>query len=444
MVTDMTMGKPSVILWKFSIPMLLSMMFQQAYNIADSVIVGKFVGEDALAAVGASYPIVMIFMAVAMGCNIGCSVIISQCFGAKDYTKMKTAVNTSLVSVGVLSLLLTAFGLICCRGMLLMLKTPENIMSAAAEYLNIYIAGLLFLFIYNISTGIFTALGDSKTPLYFLIASSVGNIILDLVFVINCKMGVAGVAWATFIAQGIAAVLAFFVLLKRISRIKSDKKAKIFSLKMFGRISIVTVPSILQQSFVSVGNLFIQALINGYGSSVIAGYSAAIKLNTFVITSFSTLATGLSSYTAQNVGAGKLDRIPKGFKVGIIMSAVIAVPFVILYFFFGDFALKLFLDSASGSGAAEVGRAFLKIVSPFYIAIGIKLMGDSVLRGSGSMITFTIATFTDLLLRVILAFVLSGYMGTDGIWWSWPIGWGIATILSVVFYLSGVWKKSVL
>lgn len=443
MVTDMTEGKPASVLWRFSIPMLLSMMFQQLYNIADSVIAGKFVGEDALAAVGASYPIVMIFMAVAMGCNIGSSVIISQSFGAKQYTRMKTAVNTSMIAIGVLSAVLTVFGLIYCKGMLALLKTPDNIMAPAEEYLNIYIAGLVFLFIYNISTGVFTALGDSKTPLYFLIASSVGNIILDLIFVINFNMGVAGVAWATFIAQGIAAVLAFFVLMRRISRIETKEKAQVFSADMLGRIALVAVPSILQQSFVSVGNLFIQVLINGFGSSVIAGYSAAVKLNTFVITSFSTLATGLSSYTAQNVGAGKFERIPKGFKVGISMVTIVAVPFIILYAFFGEFALKLFLDNP-GSEASAVGTAFLRIVSPFYIVIGIKLMGDSILRGAGAMLTFTIATFTDLLLRVVLAFILSGFMGTDGIWWSWPIGWTAATVLSVIFYLSGVWKRSAL
>ena len=441
MVTDMTKGSPVRILWKFSIPLLVSMMFQQLYNIADSVIAGKFVGEEALAAVGASYPIVMIFMAVAVGSNIGSSVIISQSFGAKKYGVMKTAVNTAVVSIAVLSLILTAAGLLYSKSMLLILKTPENIMSTAEEYLNVYTAGLFFLFLYNISTGVFTALGDSKTPLYFLIASSLGNIALDLVFVINFKMGVAGVAWATFIAQGIAALLAFFVLMSRLSKIESgEEKPRLFDTNLLRKTALVAVPSILQQSFVSVGNLFIQALINGFGSSAVAGYSAAIKLNTFVITSISTLAGGLSSYTAQNIGAGKLGRIPKGTRVGMTMTAVVAVPFTIIYAFFGGRALSLFLNNES-AGAAAVGISFLRIVSPFYFIVGIKIMMDSVLRGAGAMLTFTISTFADLLLRVVLAFIMSDFVGTDGIWWSWPVGWCVSTVLSVVFYFCGTWRK---
>lgn len=440
MITDMTVGNPARILWKFSLPILLSNIFQQFYNIADSVIVGKFVSEDALAAVGASYPIVMIFMAIAIGGNIGCSVVISQCFGAKEYSRMKTAVNTSLAAMAAVSAILMIFGFLNCAGMLSLLKTPDNILSDAEEYLNIYTGGLLFLFVYNIATGAFTALGDSKTPLYFLIASSVGNVILDLIFVIMFSMEVAGVAWATFIAQGIAAILAVFVLLKRLKKIKTEEKPLLFSWNLFAKITMVSMPSVLQQSFVSVGNLFIQAIVNSFGSSVIAGYSAAIKLNTFYVTSCSSFASGLSSYTAQNIGARKKERIPKGFKVGIVMSLIVAVPFVIFYFFFSDTALKLFLKDSS-VGAVSAGAVFLRIVSPFYLMIGIKLMSDSVLRGAGSMVTFTISTFTDLVIRVVLAQFFSKTAGAVGIWLSWPIGWIAATVLSFGFYAIGVWKR---
>ena len=204
MITDLTEGKPSKMLWSFSMPMLLSVVFQQLYNIVDSVVAGKFVGASALAAVGASYPITMIFMAIATGTNIGAAVVISQLFGAKNFEKLKTSVFTSVISMVVLAVVLTAGGLILCRGMLIMLDTPNDIMVDSMVYLNIYIAGLTFLFLYNICTGVFTAMGDSRTPLYFLIASSVGNIILDVLFVTAFNMGVAGVAWATFIAQGIS------------------------------------------------------------------------------------------------------------------------------------------------------------------------------------------------------------------------------------------------
>ena len=311
MVKDLTVGKPEEVLWKFSIPMFVSVIFQQMYNIADSVIAGKFAGEDALAAVGASYPITMIFMAIAVGSNIGCSVVISQLFGAKEYEIMKTAVYTTLTSSAVLSILLTVLGLIGTKGLMHMIQTPDNIFADGSLYLSIYIGGFFFLFLYNICTGIFQSLGDSKTQLYFLIGSSVGNVILDYIFVAIFPWGVAGVAWATFIAQGIACVLAFITLLGRLKGVKTRGEVRFFSGEMLKKVSLIAVPSILQQSFISIGNIFIQGIINSYGSSVIAGYSAAVKLNTFTITSFTTLGNGLSSFTAQNVGAGAIDRVKK-------------------------------------------------------------------------------------------------------------------------------------
>ncbi len=438
MLTDLTRGKPSSLLWRFSLPMLGSVVFQQLYNIADSVIAGNFVGEDALAAVGASYPVTMIFMAVAMGCNIGCSVVISQLFGGKRYGEMKTAVNTSFVSVLGLSLILTALGFLTCDPLLRLLRTPENIFDGGALYLKIYIGGLAFLFLYNICTGIFTALGDSRTPLYFLIASSVGNIALDLLFVITFHMGVAGVAWATFLAQGAASVLALVALLLRLRGVETQGHTAWFSAGMLRRISRVAVPSILQQSFISVGNLFIQGIVNGYGSSVVAGYSAAIKLNTFAVTSFTTLANGVSSFSAQNIGAGKCKRVRKGFRAGVIMAAAVTLPFLILYFFFGSQMIRLFLDGNSQE-AVRAGNEFLLLVSPFYLVIAIKLVADAVLRGGGAMGYFMVATFSDLVLRVVLAFVLSPALGTAGIWISWPIGWLVAAVLSCLFYRKGVW-----
>ncbi len=441
MITDLTEGKPSKVLWSFSIPMLLSVVFQQLYNIVDSVVAGKFVGARALAAVGASYPITMIFMAVATGANVGAAVIISQFFGAKKFEKLKTSVFTSVISIVVLAAALTIFGIIFCGSMLNMLNTPEEIFEDSSLYLNIYIYGLIFLFLYNICTGIFTALGDSKTPLYFLIASSVGNIILDLVFVITFNMGVAGVAWATFMAQGLSSLLAFFVMLKRIRAIKSGQYKK-FSFSMLGRISRVAVPSILQQSFVSVGNLFIQSRVNSFGADVIAGYSAAIKLNTFAITSFSTLGNAMSSYTAQNIGAQKLKRIPQGLKAGIIMLIVVAIPFFIAYFFCSNAMMNVFVNR-SETNIIDAGKIFLRIVAPFYFIIAIKLVADGILRGAGLMKAFMTATFSDLLLRVVLAYVLSYTMNSEiGIWLSWPVGWTIAMILSCVFY--GQYYKNII
>lgn len=440
MIKDLTNGNPQTALWKFSIPMFISVIFQQLYNIADSVIAGRFAGEDALAAVGASYPITMIFMAVAVGSNIGCSVVISGLFGAKQYKKLKTAVSTTLFAAVFLSVILTLGGLLGTKGLMEMIQTPENIFGDGALYLRIYIGGFLFLFLYNVANGIFSAMGDSKTPLYFLIGSSLGNVVLDYVFVAVFHWGVAGVAWATFIAQGIAGVLAVVSLLKRLSAIPTDGRIERFSMPMLKNIANIAVPSILQQSFISIGNIFIQGLVNSYGSGVIAGYSAAIKLNTFTITSFTTLGNGISNFTAQNIGGGKPERVKKGFIASVEMACCIAVPFFIAFFFFGDQMIGIFLKDGSDA-ALQTGREFLKIVSPFYFIILLKLMADGVLRGAEAMTYFMISTFTDLILRVVLAFVLSASFASTGIWLSWPIGWTVSAVLSMAFYLRGVWKK---
>ena len=438
---DLTVGEPRKILWQFALPMFISVIFQQLYNIADSVIVGNFAmhGEDALAAVGASYPITMIFMAIALGCNTGCAVVISQLFGAKKYREMKTAVSTTLLASFVISIVLTVCGLLFSRGMLKMISTPENIFADADVYLKIYIGGFIFLFFYNVVTGIFTSLGDSKTPLYFLIGSSVSNIILDYVFVAMFHWDVAGVAWATFVCQGIACVLALFTLQKRLKSIEVGEKAESFSWPMLKKVMAFAIPSILQQSFVSVGNIFVQNLINSFGSSVIAGYSAAIKINTFAVTCFSTTGNAVSSFTAQNVGAGYYDRVKQGLKSGLLMGLIIGIPFFVSGFFGGGILIKLFMKEQS-TVALETGVQFLKIVAPFYFVIPMKLITDGLLRGSGAMRYFMISTFSDLILRVVLGYILSVPFGTTGIWMSWPIGWTIGTALTLLFYGKGVWK----
>ena len=441
MIKDLTEGKPGKVLWQFAMPMFVSVIFQQLYNIADSIIVGNFAreGEEALAAVGASYPITMIFMAIAMGCNVGCAVVISQYFGAKKYKEMKTAVSTTLIASLVLSAGLTLFGLLFSRLMLKMIRTPENIFVDSDVYLKIYIGGFVFLFLYNVVTGIFTSLGDSKTPLYFLIGSSLSNILLDWVFVAVFHWDVAGVAWATFICQGVACILALLTLQKRLKEVQCDERPDTFSMDMLKKVAIFAIPSVLQQSFVSVGNIFIQSLVNGFGSPVIAGYSAAIKINTFAVTCFGTLGNAVSSFTAQNIGAGNNDRAKKGLRAGLVMGLLIAVPFFLFCFFKGDFLIQLFMSEESAM-ALETGMKFLKIVAPFYFVVCLKLVTDGLLRGSGAMASFMIATFSDLILRVALGYILSVPFGSTGIWMSWPVGWAIGTALSLAFYAKGVWK----
>ena len=445
MIKDLTVGKPQRVLWKFSLPLLGSIIFQQLYNIADSLVAGKFVGENALAAVGNSYEITLIFIAFAFGCNIGSSVIISRLFGAKRFDELKTAVSTTLIASSALCLVLMALGFALCPALLRLINTPDEIFADSALYLDIYIGGLLFLFLYNIATGIFSALGDSTTPFIFLAISSVSNIFVDILFVTAFQMGVAGVAWATFICQAVSCILAVVVVFLRLHEVPSDNKVPLFSLPLLRDISLIAVPSILQQSFISVGNIVIQSFINGFGiPAIIAGYAAAIKLNNLVITSFTSLSNGMSNFTAQNLGAGSPDRVREGYRGGIQMSYALAIPVVALYMLASEALIRLFMTDASAL-AMQTGIQFLRIVSPFFFVISIKLISDGVLRGSGAMKPFMIGTFTDLILRVVLVGVLSKTaLGATGIWLAWPIGWTISTVLSVWFYRRGVWAGNAL
>ena len=411
---DLTVGNPSTVLWKFCLPMFGSVIFQQLYNIADSLVAGKFVGEAALAAVGNSYEITLIFIAFAFGCNIGCSVIVSRFFGAKQYRDMKTAVTTSLIGCAALVALLMLVGLAGCDALLELINTPEEILADSALYLDIYVLGLPFMFFYNVATGIFSALGDSKTPFFFLAASSVSNIFMDILFVTAFDMGVAGVAWATFLCQGVSCVLAVWAVARRMQGIPTPEKPALFSWRMLGKIA------------------------------VIAGYSAAVKLNNLVITSFTTLANGISNYTSQNLGAAKPERVRQGYLAGVKLVWLICVPLAAAYFFAGRQLLFLFMNEPTGT-AIETGILFLRIVAPFYFVVSLKLVSDGVLRGCSLMVQFMAATFADMILRVALSVGLSATsLGSTGIWLSWPIGWVIGTGLSLLFCLRAVGRARAL
>lgn len=431
---DLTVGKPQTVLWKFCLPLFGSIIFQQLYNIADSLVAGKFIGENALAAVGNSYEITLIFIAFAFGCNMGCSVIVSQMFGAKDYKGVKTTVATACIFSAALCGILMLTGILGCESLLQSIRTPEELFADSSLYLEIYVWGLPFVFFYNIATGIFSALGDSRTPFYFLAASSSANVAVDILFVKAFGMGVSGVAWATFLCQGVSCLLAVLTVYGRLRQIPVQEKPPLFDWAILKKILVVAIPSILQQSFISVGNIMIQSVINGFGASVIAGYSAAVKLNNLVITSFTTIGNGISNFSAQNLGARKYERIREAFHAGLKMVWCLCIPFCILYIFCGKYLLLLFMEQGSAA-AMMTGRQFLWILSPFYFVVSAKLVADGILRGVSAMRKFMTATFTDLILRVVLAFVFSATMGSAmGIWCAWPVGWTIAMGCSVVFY----------
>lgn len=436
---NLTEGKPIKVLWRFCLPLFGSVIFQQLYNIADSFVAGRFISENALASVSNSYEITLIFLAISTGINIGCSVVVAHYFGAEEYGKLKTAVYTTFIMAAAICFLTMLLGLVFTSRLLQLINTPKELMRDSSLYLDIYIWGVPFLMLYNISSGIFNALGDSKTTFIFLSCSSTANIFMDIFFVVVLKMGVAGVAWATFICQGISALLSLSVILVRLKSVKGDGRTTVFSLSMLRHILSVAVPSMLQQSFISVGNIAVQSVVNSFGSTVMAGYGAAIKVHNTLMNGMKTFSDGITSFSAQNLGAGKLSRIAEGWKCGLFLTLCIALPITVIVVIFPNLILAVFLRQGS---SMDVGRIFLRIVAPFYCIISIKWNSDGVLRGTEHMGCFMTATFTDLVLRVALAFALSNtFLGSTGIWLSWPLGWVIGTFISL-FMMLRVFGKS--
>ncbi len=440
---DLTTGNPFVVLLKFSLPMVLSMVFQQLYNVVDSIVAGRFIGSSALAAVGASSPVTVLFIAVATGCSIGSGVIVSQLFGLKENGRLKSAVYTTLLSVAALSAVLTVVGLIVCNPLLRLLDTPGGIFEDSAAYLSIYVWGLVFVFVYNAVNSVFTGLGDSRTPLFLLIFSSLLNIGLDLLFVTVFEMKVAGLAWATFIAQALAAIVALVWLLVKTKKIKTEEKVKAFDGKLLKRIAVVAVPSICQQSFISIGQLCVQSVINGFGEEVIGGYTAAMKVSIMAVSCYNTVSNAISSFTGQNIGAGKSERVKSGLNCGLLLGAVLVAAFITLFLTLGRNLVGLFVTGEGTTGVIDSGGLFLTVVGFGYPLVLVKLCCDGVLRGAGDMTSFMISTFSDLVLRVALSFILAPYMGFMGICLSYPIGWAGGMAVSLAFYLRGKWKTKI-
>lgn len=387
--------KPAKALIRFAIPMIIGNLFQQAYTIVDSAIVGRYVGETALAAVGASYALTAIFICIAIGGGIGASVIISQHFGERRYGVMKTAIFTAMTAFLAISLLLGGVGLCFSRQIMEVLNTPADAMEIAVVYLNIYFYGLPFLFMYNIVSSLFNALGESRIPLYFLIFSSVLNVALDLYLVAVRDMGVAGAAYATFLAQGISAVLSFLVFLRTLRQFQ-EKAEHYFSREEFMAMSRIALPSILQQSTVSIGMMLVQSVVNGFGTQILAGFSAAMRIESLCIVPMAAIGNAVSSYTAQNIGADKKERVTEGY---------------------------------------------LRFIGFFFCLIGFKMAVDSLLRGAGDVKAFTIANLVNLSIRVLLSKYAAPVWGVAMVWYAVPIGWLANFVISFCHYRTGKWKK---
>ena len=425
----------------FALPMMLGNFFQQAYTMADSVIVGRFVGEDALAAVGASYSLTNVFISIAIGGGVGASVITSQTFGRRDYPRMKRSVSTALLAFLAISIALGGVGLLFSRQIMVLLNTPQNILADATTYLNIYFIGLPFLFMYNVLSSMFNALGKSRVPLYLLIFSSLLNIGLDIWMVGPLQMGVAGAAWATLIAQGISAVLSFSIFLRELKTYPGKLEGRFFDLRELQNMGRVALPSILQQSTVSIGMMLVQSVVNSFGSQMLAGYSAAMRIESICVVPMSAMGNAISSYTAQNIGAGKEDRVRSGYRVsyGIIFAIAAAICLVVQLL--ARPLISLFLEAPSAA-AFDTGIACVRFMGWFYVLIGLKMISDGVLRGAGDMTMFTVANLVNLGLRVILAVTLAPRFGIQFVWMAVPAGWLINYLISFFEYRTGKWKKA--
>lgn len=437
--TDLTVGKPFKVLLIYILPLFGSAVFQQLYTLADTIIAGKFAGPTALTAIGASNSIVNILMALALGANAGCAVFVSRLFGAKNNAGVKTAIFTGLISFTVLAVILLVVGVCSCEPLLAALKTPAEALEESVAYLNIYYFGLPFLILYNLGTGIFSALGDSRTPFIFLVISSVSNIVLDIIMV--RPWGVEGVAWATFIAQGASCILTIIFVFLRFKKMPSDEKPHVFRITVLKTLLILALPVVLQNSFVSVGNLVIQIrineLANAQGLGITDGFTAGIKLLVFCTTCFCTCGTGLTNFVSQCYGAGRYKRIKEGFHAALIISSILTAVFVVICLVFARPLIGLFM-SADGDLelAISSGSLYVTIVSPFFFIVNIKVMADDVVRGAGGNLGFTISTFTDLILRVALVFILTIPLGFAGVGWAWSIGWTLGMFVAVAFYLN--------
>lgn len=423
MTKDLTTGSVPKTLLLFSLPLLLSTLLQQFYNIADSMIVGQFTGESGLAAIGAAYPITLFFVAIATGTSMGCSVVVSRLFGAGEHERIPSAAFTALTAFGVVGLAVSLIGILLSGLLMVLLNAPTSIFANAKAYLAIYAVGVFAMLIYNAASGIFTGLGDSRTPLYLLLTSSCANVVLDYIAVRFLRWGVIGAAWATTFSQYLAAGLAVFILIRRMGKPKHSRVQMQFDRTVLVEIFHSAVPCIFQQSCVACTHTIIQGLLNTYDTSVIAGYEAASKLHNFFYMSLNTLGTAFSAFTAQCRGAGKYKRVREGFKITTLICLGCTLVVVSLFQIFPNALINLFIDSQKNPLVMEAGVNYLRIISPVYFPICFIVATGGLLRGAERSTAFFVETMLEFAVRVIMCFVLTRLLASyTGLMWAWYFG----------------------
>ena len=439
---DLTTGKEGKLIWHFAIPMLLGNVFQQLYNIIDSIIVGNYLGDEALSAVGASFPLIFLLISLVIGIAMGSTIVISQYFGAKDYNKVKLSIDTLYIILFFASILVTTIGLLFSKDIFELIKLPDEVIPEAMTYFNIFIAGSIGMFGFNGTNAVLRGLGDSKTPLYFLILSTIVNIILDILFVVVFHWGIEGVAIASVIAQTGAFLSAVIYLNKHhklinisILKLKFDKSIFIKSLK-------IGIPSSIQQALVALGMLALFRIVNDYGTTTIAAYSVAGRIDSFAVLPAMNFSAALSVFVGQNMGANKIDRVKAGMIATFRMTGILSIIISIIVYFFGFEIMSAF---SPNNEIAMIGETYLKIVGSFYIIFSSMFVLTAVFRGAGDTLFPMFITLIALwLVRIPFSWWLSGEIGEIGIWWGVPAGWIVGFSLSLVYYFMGKWKRKVI
>src|SRR5512133_2895607 len=436
---DLTTGKEGKLIFQFAAPMLLENIFQQLFSVVDSIVVGNFIGKEALAAVGASFPVIFIMVSLIIGLVMGTTVVISQYFGAGDFARVKRAIDTMYIYSAIAGVILTIIGLIIAEPLLKLLGLPENILPQASQYLRIYLSGMIIFFGYNGTSAVLRGLGDSKTPLYFLIIATVANIILVLLFVAVFKWGIAGAAYATLISNAIAFGLAIYWLNKTHKLIRISIRGLHFDREIFRQSIRIGLPTGIQQTLVAIGGLALLGIVNKFGTNVIAGYSVASRLDSMALIPAMSFSQALSTFVGQNIGANKPERIRAGLISTLKMSGIVTVATSLFIILAGHLLMSLFTKDIE---VIRVGDQYLTIVCSFYLLFTLMFIYNGVLRGAGdTLIPMFFSLLSLWIIRIAVAWFLSERIGTTGIWWSIPAGWAVGLMLSYFYYKTGRWKK---
>lgn len=439
-MTDMTAGKPLGLVLRFSLPLLAGNLLQQMYNMVDSIVVGKIVGKEALAAVGNSYIINFLLTSLFMGIGLGATILISQFFGAKQHSRVKETIDTMYIVLLVTGAFVTIAGFFIAEPLLKLMNTPEGItLNWSIQYLQILFLGTIFSFGYNINAGILQGLGDSKLPLLFLSVATVLNTILDLVFVAGFGWGVFGVALATILAQAFSFLFGIYFINKHVDAIRISLRHLRFNKSILFQSIRIGLPAGVQNMLFSLGTMVLQRLVNGYGPAFMAGYSSVGKIDTFAFMPLTSFATAITTFVGQNVGARKPDRVKNGVISTLILASAVCIAISILVIIFARFLLMAF---SSDEEVLRTGVEFLRRLMPPYILLAILFVINSALRGAGNAIIPLISSMVSMLaFRVPLAYFLNHYFGKYEMFWSYGIGWFFGVIIAVSYYASGRWKK---